>query len=211
MRGGQMKELKEGKGCPIAGIVNSLFLTSPYEGKDWESVRKDLITMFKVYTRDDTRAEPKGELGGNELSNNKASLFNSSNSKAPTNEIERIIEESQKTYNKQFPTVDANTKSLKYILAQALSHLKPLKELDEGEVLKFLENYWKSDRYSNFDGVDDEDLAKAITKTFGTQEKINIKCDKCNEYLTEPGSLLFEPTDDPVLFKKTHICVGCKE
>lgn len=29
-----------------AGIINSMFLDSPYEGKDWEAVRKDLIKVF---------------------------------------------------------------------------------------------------------------------------------------------------------------------
>lgn len=46
-----MKEDKP-KICPISTIVNSLFLDSPYMGKDWESVRKELITMFRAYTKD---------------------------------------------------------------------------------------------------------------------------------------------------------------
>lgn len=27
----------------VAGVINSLFLDSPYQGKDWEAVRKELI------------------------------------------------------------------------------------------------------------------------------------------------------------------------
>lgn len=39
--------------------------------------------------------------------------------------------------------------------------------------------------------------------------KLTIICDICGETLTEPGSLLFKPTDNLKLFEKIHICKKC--
>ena len=36
-----------------------------------------------------------------------------------------------------------------------------------------------------------------------------INCAICKKRLTEPGALLFKPTDDPELFRKIHICREC--
>ena len=48
----------------VATIVNSMFLDSPYEGKDWEQVRKDLIdalTTIQQETEKSMVEKMKGE------------------------------------------------------------------------------------------------------------------------------------------------------
>lgn len=53
-------------------------------------------------------------------------------------------------------------------------------------------------------------LATDIVAKFGQPAKgLIIKCALCKSPITEQGALLFQPTNDPKLFKKTHICNEC--
>lgn len=54
-----MSEQEELKACPIAGIVNSLFLDSDYQGKDWEAVRYNLIEELRRLWNS---RKPQGDL-----------------------------------------------------------------------------------------------------------------------------------------------------
>lgn len=51
---------------------------------------------------------------------------------------------------------------------------------------------------------------KEVIKEAGYNKGLKIKCDKCGEYLTKQGALLFYPPIDGKC-KKEHICVNCFE
>lgn len=40
------------------------------------------------------------------------------------------------------------------------------RRLSEDKVIRFLETYWSSDNYSNYDGINDKNLAQAIIQAY---------------------------------------------
>jgi len=203
------------KTCCVCGLWHGIFKVSSVNGEIYDywcekhiNVGRKSITELVTSSKAYTRAKPKPTISEEGVYKVIRAWRDSlSGSGHYHNECMKLSKQITSTFS--IPEPKDNALEVGEILEKAKDNLlNSLQHMSKQNIIDTNSTRWNDLE----ECISDIDEFLSLSKPVKGVEEVglSIPCDKCGNILTEQGALLFEPTDNPKLFKKTHICKHCQ-